>query len=383
LDIDAALVDYLSTVVPGEEAWARLTDPQNVSDRRMSRQLWDNVRTAKEMLSRSTTTLVHLPLLDDEVPLGREQLDQVAAPILDRTIVTCREALDTGSIEPGELAAVFLVGGASRMPAIATALHRALGVPVSIVDQPELAVATGSLLAAGQTEPVTVEPVSAQHDGAWPPFAPAVGAPPQRRRRILTVAAAILAVLIAVLGAVYVARPSTGSHPARDGAVAPSPPSAALSPSTGSSPSAPPGIDPCLVGRWRLVTTQVYGILFNVRVQYTNGGGVIKEFRSDGTASTDYNNSEPIVADFRGARWSVIFRGTEDANYFAKDGVIQWSGVRATGTAVLYRNGKADTRGPLEPSIEAENYVCQADSYRAASSLGNYVAEYARVPGPS
>jgi hypothetical protein len=48
---------------------------------------------------------------------------------------------------------------------------------------------------------------------------------------------------------------------------------------------------------------------------------------------------------------------------------------------VLYRNGRADTRGGLEPFIEPENYVCQGDSYRASSSLGNYVSEFVRVPG--
>ena len=40
------------------------TGPTTTADRRARRQLWDDVRTAKEMLSRSATTTIHVPLLD-------------------------------------------------------------------------------------------------------------------------------------------------------------------------------------------------------------------------------------------------------------------------------------------------------------------------------
>ena len=40
---------------------------------------------------------------------------------------------------------VFLVGGASRIPLVATLLHRALGEPPLAIEQPELVVAEGSL----------------------------------------------------------------------------------------------------------------------------------------------------------------------------------------------------------------------------------------------
>ena len=62
-----------------QAGWSRLLEPESTAERRASRQLWDNVRQAKEMLSRSTSTLVHVPLVDVEVPLGREQLDEAAA----------------------------------------------------------------------------------------------------------------------------------------------------------------------------------------------------------------------------------------------------------------------------------------------------------------
>ncbi len=55
LDVDAALVEHLAaTYAPAHpEAWERLRSPETVEDRRAKRQLWDDVRVAKERLSRS------------------------------------------------------------------------------------------------------------------------------------------------------------------------------------------------------------------------------------------------------------------------------------------------------------------------------------------
>jgi len=146
LDIDAAVVSRLGESVGVRDAalWQRLTAPATPGDRRANQQLWTNVRAGKEMLSRASRTMVHVPLFDLDVPLGREELEQVAAPVLDRTVRVARGVLDRAGT-PDSLAAILLVGGASRMPAVATALHREFGLAPSVVDQPELVVAEGSL----------------------------------------------------------------------------------------------------------------------------------------------------------------------------------------------------------------------------------------------
>ncbi|WP_426513363.1 Hsp70 family protein [Dactylosporangium sp. McL0621] len=161
LDIDAAIVSYLGAVYSSRapEAWARLSRPGGPVELRANRQLWQDVRDAKEMLSRSATTSIHLPLLETDVPLGREQLEELARPVLDRTVAATRTALRVSGIAPDELASVFLVGGSSRIPLAATLLHRALGIAPTAFEQPELAVAGGSLhapvVAAPATFPVT------------------------------------------------------------------------------------------------------------------------------------------------------------------------------------------------------------------------------------
>ncbi|AVT37039.1 Hsp70 family protein [Plantactinospora sp. BB1] len=145
LDVDAAVVASLADVyAPAHpELWQRLTQPSSATDRRANRQLWDDVRAAKEMLTRHPVAPIHIPLLDTDAPLGREQLDDLARPVLDRTVATTRAVLDAARVS--SIDRVYLVGGASRMPLVASLLHRALGVAPTVIEQPELVVALGSV----------------------------------------------------------------------------------------------------------------------------------------------------------------------------------------------------------------------------------------------
>ncbi|MEJ3750355.1 Hsp70 family protein [Actinomycetes bacterium KLBMP 9797] len=163
LDVDAAFVAHLGAVYGGRDpaAWRRLEYPSSPADRRYSRQLWDGVRAAKEALSRTSSALVHVPVLEQDAPIAREQLDQLARPVIDRTVAAARSALLDAQVDLRQLAAVVLVGGASRMPIVATQLHRVLGIAATVLEQPELVVAEGSLLAAAPAPAPSVAAVSA------------------------------------------------------------------------------------------------------------------------------------------------------------------------------------------------------------------------------
>ncbi|MEU0555577.1 Hsp70 family protein [Dactylosporangium sp. NPDC006015] len=161
LDVDAAVFAYLGAVhgSADADAWARLNSPAADADRRAARTLWDEVRNGKEMLSRSAQTSIFIPLLEIDTTLGREQLETLARPLLDRTVAATRIALREADVRPADLTGVFLVGGSSRMPLCATMLHQALGVAPVVIEQPELVVADGSLRVGTGTsapEPATV-----------------------------------------------------------------------------------------------------------------------------------------------------------------------------------------------------------------------------------
>jgi molecular chaperone DnaK len=142
LDVDAAIVEHLRS-----DAWQRLLEPTTVEERRARRQLWDDVRIAKERLSRAQSADFVVPLLDTEVHLTRDELEKLARPVLDETVRITQGLLRWADLPEGRLAGVFLVGGASRIPLVATLLHRELGEAPVVIEQPELVVAEGSILA--------------------------------------------------------------------------------------------------------------------------------------------------------------------------------------------------------------------------------------------
>jgi len=244
LDIDAAIIAFL------EASYGRLW-----TDLAGRRQLWDEVRTAKEMLSRASSTVIAIPALGKEVPLGREQLDGLARPVLRPTIAVTRALLrDAGSPAAGTTA-LFLVGGASRVPLVAALLFEALGIAPIVTEQPELVVAEGALYdapgpAVTRTGPIVpaagAAPVAADvgYPVAAPPPAPTlVGSPavPARRAsraRTATLAGAVAVAAVLGLGtagyllttragagpsgtaATTSGAPGTGGGPARSGTAA-------------------------------------------------------------------------------------------------------------------------------------------------------------------
>ena len=146
LDIDDAILDHLGAVYRERDpdAWDRLRSPDTAEDRRAWRALADDVRTAKEMLSRTAQAYLHLPLIDRDAPIGRDEIEALARPLIERTVETTRRTMAASGTTA---AGVFLVGGASRMPLVATMLHRALRTAPIVTAQPELAVAHGALTA--------------------------------------------------------------------------------------------------------------------------------------------------------------------------------------------------------------------------------------------
>jgi hypothetical protein len=165
LDIDAALVEHIGKFCAEQDAeiWQRLTEPGTLEDRRAKRQLWDDVRIAKERLSRLQSADVVVPLLDLELHVTRDELEELARPVLDQTVQVTRDLLRWADLAEGRLAGVFLVGGASRIPLVATLLHRALGEAPVVIEQPELVVAEGSILADAAllaSEPAAPGPTS-------------------------------------------------------------------------------------------------------------------------------------------------------------------------------------------------------------------------------
>jgi hypothetical protein len=185
VDLDAALLEFVATVHRGHDpaAWQRLEEPQTPADRRHRRHLIEDVRAAKEMLSRSPSATVPVPLLEMEARVSREEFDALARPLLDRTITTTTDLIRLANLPPERIAAVLLVGGSSRIPLVVDLLRQGTGLEPSTIEQPETVVAEGSIRlasgASGTTRAASAVPAAPVGVPAAPVGVPAapVGVP--------------------------------------------------------------------------------------------------------------------------------------------------------------------------------------------------------------
>ena len=171
VDIDAALVGHLGQLIATLDPplWRRLSAPDNTGELRDRLAFWAEVRAAKEMLSRTSSTPVHVPGRDEPMHLTRYELERVAGPLVARAVDETRRVIERVGVTP---AALLLVGGTSRLPLVASRLHARLGVPPSVPEQPELPVAYGGLLVN-----LAEAPTSPSYSGT-PPVSPPYGIPP-------------------------------------------------------------------------------------------------------------------------------------------------------------------------------------------------------------
>ncbi|WP_426502520.1 Hsp70 family protein [Dactylosporangium sp. McL0621] len=154
-DLDALVVDLVGQTVNHHDpqTWRRLTNPDTTADHRNFRALWDAARLAKETLSRRPVAIVAVPIAEREVHVTREQFEHAAAATLTLTTDLTQTMLRRAGLGSADLVGIFLVGGATRTPLVATLLHRATGRPPTVLDQPELVVAEGALHATPTADP--------------------------------------------------------------------------------------------------------------------------------------------------------------------------------------------------------------------------------------
>lgn len=173
LDFDQALAEHLAAnVSAADPRWRRLTAPTTVADRRHRTALMDEVRRAKERLSRLSSTELTIPLLDLDAHITRDELDTIVRPLLARTVRITQGVIRESRLETDELTGIFLAGAASRMPLIATLLHRDLGLAPITVEQPELAVSEGGLHKPERVSPLPEPALPAVGMRIEPPMEP-------------------------------------------------------------------------------------------------------------------------------------------------------------------------------------------------------------------
>ncbi|GAA2565482.1 Hsp70 family protein [Pseudonocardia hydrocarbonoxydans] len=250
IDFDDAILDHVRTALG--PAWQQL-DPADPATQAAVAGLRRECTAAKEALSADTEVLVPvmLPGVHTQVRLGRAEFEDMIRPAVGETVEALRRAVASTGFAPGDLDAVLLVGGSSRIPLVSQLVSAELGRPVAVDADPKTVVAAGAALTA-RGPLAAPEPGPALDDGApvVPPVAfdaPPVdddGPAPRRTRRTLVLAATVA--VIATLG--LSATIATGVVPVPVGTVAADATDAADAPAAAAAlpdgPVAPAEIDP-------------------------------------------------------------------------------------------------------------------------------------------
>ena len=133
-DIDTAFAEYLGQTVGGDTVDAA--------------RLRIAARELKTLLTDATVASTRLS--DTLCPVvGRVELEDVARPIVEKTRAHCLRALADAKLSPGELDAVILVGGATRMPLVRALVANIFGREPDTSQNPDEAVALGATIQAG------------------------------------------------------------------------------------------------------------------------------------------------------------------------------------------------------------------------------------------
>ena len=151
-DFDQRIVNYLL-------AEFRKNEGIDLSkDKAVLQRLTDAAEKAKIELSGVASTNINLPFLtvgsDGEpkhldIDLTRAQFQKMTEDLLEKTLVSMRQALSDAKLTPNDLDKVILVGGATRMPAVVELVENFTGKKPYKNINPDEAVAIGAAIQAG------------------------------------------------------------------------------------------------------------------------------------------------------------------------------------------------------------------------------------------
>ncbi|CCH28994.1 Hsp70 family protein [Actinosynnema sp. NPDC047251] len=146
LDVDQALLEHVGRQVSHRDpaVWQRLLRPESTADRRARRALQEDVKAAKESLSRHAHTEVPMPEPFEDVLVNRSDLEALVRPSMLRSAELLASTIRSTGMAPNQLAGIYLVGGSSRIPLVATMIAEQVRVVPTSLDQPETAVALGA-----------------------------------------------------------------------------------------------------------------------------------------------------------------------------------------------------------------------------------------------
>ena len=151
-DFDERIVNYLVEQF-------KISDGINLSkDVSAMQRLREEAEKAKKELSSSVTTNINLPFIamskdgphHIDITLSRQTFNELTADLVDRTITPVENALHDAGLFKTDINMVLLVGGSTRIPAVADKVRQLMGKEPSRNLNPDECVALGAAVQGGK-----------------------------------------------------------------------------------------------------------------------------------------------------------------------------------------------------------------------------------------
>ena len=151
-DFDERIVNYLVEQF-------KISDGINLSkDVSAMQRLREEAEKAKKELSSSVTTNINLPFIamskdgphHIDITLSRQTFNDLTADLVDRTITPVENALHDAGLSKTDINMVLLVGGSTRIPAVADKVRQLMGKEPSRNLNPDECVALGAAVQGGK-----------------------------------------------------------------------------------------------------------------------------------------------------------------------------------------------------------------------------------------
>lgn len=151
-DFDERIVNYLVEQF-------KIIDGINLSkDVSAMQRLREEAEKAKKELSSSVTTNINLPFIamskdgphHIDITLSRQTFNELTADLVDRTITPVENALHDAGLSKTDINMVLLVGGSTRIPAVADKVRQLMGKEPSRNLNPDECVALGAAVQGGK-----------------------------------------------------------------------------------------------------------------------------------------------------------------------------------------------------------------------------------------
>lgn len=151
-DFDERIVNYLVEQF-------KISDGINLSkDVSAMQRLREEAEKAKKELSSSVTTNINLPFIamskdgphHIDITLSRQTFDELTADLVDRTVTPVENALHDAGLSKTDINMVLLVGGSTRIPAVADKVRQLMGKEPSRNLNPDECVALGAAIQGGK-----------------------------------------------------------------------------------------------------------------------------------------------------------------------------------------------------------------------------------------